>query len=59
VHLRAGTGAGASDFVERLLTPVIYPGWLTRERQVALGCGVLLLNGVFYGIVLARWRAGR
>ncbi len=46
---------GAQDFVERLLTPLLYPNWLTREWQVALGALTIIVNIAAY--VWAR-RAG-
>lgn len=57
-HLRRQAGqAGIGDsFVEHYLLPILYPGALTREIQVVLGVGVLLVNAVFYGILLRRRR---
>lgn len=56
----AGQGVGGEDFIARLLVPLIYPGWLTRETQIAIGVGVLLVNGVVYAVILRRRRrAGR
>ncbi|MDX1576890.1 MAG: DUF2784 domain-containing protein [Gemmatimonadota bacterium] len=55
---RAGGEAGyAGGFIERYLAPLIYPGELTREIQVALGIGVIVLNAIAYGWLLARRRA--
>ena len=43
-------------FVEHYLLPLIYPGALTRELQLLIGCGVLLLNLVVYGWLWSRLR---
>lgn len=49
----AGYGGG---FIERYLTAAIYPEGLTREIQIALGVGVLVLNGALYFWL---WRRAR
>ena len=40
--------------LERYLVPVLYPGELTREIQIALGLAVLLINLSIYGLLLRR-----
>lgn len=52
----AGYGGG---FIERYLMPVLYPGELTREIQIALGVGVILLNAVVYAVLVRRARRAR
>ena len=52
----AGQGVSEGDFIARLLVPLIYPGWLTRETQVAIGVGVLLLNAAIYAALVHRSR---
>lgn len=52
----AGDRPYDSGFVERYVTPLIYPEGLTREVQVGLGILVLALNGVLYAIVVRRVR---
>jgi len=50
----AGGGAGyTAAFLDHYLVPVLYPAGLTRELQVALGSGLLLLNALAY------WRLAR
>ena len=49
----------AGDFVSRYLMPALYPGGLTRDAQVAIGVGVILLNAVIYALVLRRRRIAR
>ena len=57
-RLREMSGAGgySGGFVERYLVPVLYPGELTREIQIALGIAVLLINLAIYGFLLRRRR---
>jgi hypothetical protein len=61
--LRAGGsttgGAGEADFLERLLLPLLYPDWLTREVQIGLGLAVILLNVAVYSTLIARVRRAR
>lgn len=55
---RQGGEAGyAGGFIEHYVTAAIYPTGLTREIQLALGVGVLLLNGLVYGLLV--WRRRR
>ena len=61
-RLRMATGETgyAGGFVEHYLIPVIYPDGLTRGLQISLGIGVVAINLVFYGLLVARRsRAGR
>ena len=53
-RLRAAGGeAGyAGGFIENQLEALIYPGWLTREIQIALGAVVLAVNLLAYARVL-------
>lgn len=52
-HL-AGQAGYDTSFVEQYILPLIYPAALTREIQIFLGCGVLLLNGIVYGWMIFR-----
>lgn len=50
-----GGGIGyEGDFIEHYITAVVYPSGLTREIQIALGFGALLLNMAIYGCWLLR-----
>lgn len=49
-----GEGGYDSSFIERYLLAVIYPDGLTRELQISLGAGVVLLNALIYAFVLLR-----
>jgi hypothetical protein len=52
--------AGYADgFIGSLLLPIVYPHGLTRSLQMGLGMGVLLLNGLGYGLLLRRRRTQR
>ncbi len=46
----------AGGFIERYVTAIIYPEGLTREIQIGLGIGVLVLNAGLYWWVLRRIR---
>lgn len=50
----AGADDYADGFIEHYLLPVIYPAGLTRELQMLIGSGVILINLVIYGIVFLR-----
>jgi Protein of Unknown function (DUF2784) len=41
-------------FIEHQLEALIYPGWLTREIQVALGAVVLAINLLAYARLLRK-----
>ena len=56
---RGGEAGYAGGFVEHYITSALYPTGLTREIQLALGVGVLVLNGIVYAVWLRRWRRGR
>lgn len=46
----------AGGFIERYVTALIYPEGLTREIQIVLGFGVLVLNATLYWWVLRKRR---
>ena len=48
----AGDAAYAGDFLEHYIAALLYPESITRDVQVALGIGVVLLNAVIYGLAL-------
>lgn len=48
----AGDTTYSVSFVEKYLLPIIYPADLTREVQLSLGVGVILLNVVGYAWLL-------
>lgn len=54
---RAGGEMGYSQgFIERYIIPIMYPGDLTRELQIVLGCILVAINLVIYFFV---WRQAR
>jgi hypothetical protein len=48
----AGQEGYNRSFTEEYLLPIIYPAELTRELQIAIGIGVILINLVIYGILI-------
>jgi hypothetical protein len=52
----AGAESYAVTFIEYYLLPVIYPGGLTRNVQLALAAGLVIANAIIYAWVLRRWR---
>ncbi|MGH7457752.1 MAG: DUF2784 domain-containing protein [Longimicrobiaceae bacterium] len=53
----AGERGYEGGFVEHYLTSILYPSGLTRELQLWLGAGVLLLNAAIYALLWRRRRA--
>ena len=55
-RLRSAGGEAGYDggFIEHYLEALIYPGWLTREIQVALGAIVIAINFFAYARLLRR-----
>lgn len=54
LRVRGGELGYQGGFIEHYILPVIYPRNLTRGLQIAIGIAVLLLNLVFYAIVVRR-----
>lgn len=54
-----GLAGYPGGFVEHYLWPLIYPAALTREMQIAIGLGVVLINLVAYAWWLRRRRSRR
>lgn len=52
--LRSAGGAAAysGSFVDRYLLPIVYPPEFTRPIQILLGCTVVVVNAVAYGLFL-------
>lgn len=53
---RAGEDAFQEGFLAHYFEPILYPSGLTREVQVWLGVGVIVLNVAIYTVV---WRKRR
>ncbi len=56
-HLRRAAGQEGYDtgFIEHYLIPIIYPAGLTRDIQIALGIGVVLINIIIYMLVIKKY----
>lgn len=54
---RGGEAGYAGGFIEHYITAALYPTGLTREIQLVLGIGVLLLNAIVYAIVVKKYKA--
>lgn len=54
---RGGAAGYEGGFIEHYVTAALYPAGLTREMQVVLGTGLLVVNAVVYAVVLRRRRA--
>jgi len=52
----AGEAGYAGGFIEHYVIPVVYPGALTREIQLALGIAVIVVNAVAYGRLIRHRR---
>ncbi|GMV48545.1 DUF2784 domain-containing protein [Nitrospirales bacterium NOB] len=53
LRVLGGASGYETDFIDQYLAPLLYPSALTREVQVLLGAGVVLINALIYGKV---WR---
>jgi hypothetical protein len=54
----AGGEAGYSGgFVEQYILPILYPAGLDSSLQIVLGTFVIVVNVLFYGGLLWRWRS--
>ena len=54
---RGGEAGYEGGFIEHYIMAALYPTGLTREIQLALGVGVLLLNAIIYAIAWRRYRS--
>jgi len=52
----AGEELYTGGFINRYLTPIIYPEGYTRELAIAAGIAVLVINILIYGFILYRKR---
>jgi hypothetical protein len=56
---RVGEAGYEEGFLDHYVIPLLYPPGLTRDLQLAMAAGVLVLNAVVYGFVLRRRRRPR
>ena len=54
----SGEAGYAGGFLEHYLVQVVYPEALTPEIQIFIGLGVLLINGLAYGVAWKDWPRG-
>ena len=54
LRIAAGESGYSRGFIEEYLIPVVYPDGLTRWVQISLGIGVVAINLVIYGLLVAR-----
>ena len=52
----AGAEGYGGGFIAHYIVPIVYPPGLTRELQIALAIGLVVLNVTIYGLVLRRAR---
>ena len=52
LRLKAGAGLYHESFISHYLLPLIYPTELTRNLQILLGAGVVVINLIVYSLVL-------
>jgi hypothetical protein len=57
LRIAAGETGYSGGFIEAYLIPVVYPDSLTRWVQISLGVGVVAINLVLYGLLVARRRS--
>ena len=48
LRAQGGETSYRSDFIAQYLLPMLYPGDLTRDLQLLLGTGVVVLNAAVY-----------
>lgn len=53
-QLRAAAGdpAYAGGFIDRYITPIVYPSGLTRSMQLCLATAVVVVNLAIYGVLV-------
>jgi hypothetical protein len=54
LRIAAGETGYSGGFIEAYLISVVYPDSLIRWVQISLGVGVVAINLVFYGLIVAR-----
>ena len=55
LRMRSGGAGYETSFIERYLTPLVYPEGLTPDLQVFLGLLVVVANLAAYGFAVGRW----
>ena len=52
LRIASGSAGYSGGFIERYLIPVVYPSGLDRWLQAVLGLAVILVNGMFYSLLV-------
>jgi hypothetical protein len=55
LRLMAGQASYTGSFIQHYFQPLLYPSLLTRDIQLLLGSGVIVINIAIYGWLLLRW----
>lgn len=55
----AGERSYSGDFIDNYVLALMYPGGLTAEIQILLGCLVILLNMLIYTLIWRRAQTAR
>lgn len=54
LRFAGGKTAYPSEFINHYVLPVIYPAGLTRNIQFVMGCIVIVLNVLIYGVLIVK-----
>ena len=57
-YIQGGAGTYQERFIAHYLLPIIYPTELTRNVQIILGAGVVLINLTIYSLVIYKRARG-
>jgi hypothetical protein len=55
-RMKSGEAGYAGGFIEHYILPLLYPNVLTREIQIVLGIGVVVMNLVIYSTLFFYWK---
>ena len=58
LRMAAGADVYAGGFVDRYITPVVYPEGLDRSTQLVLGTLIILINLAVYTLVAVKRKRG-
>ena len=58
LRFKAGAGTYQESFIAHYLLPLIYPTELTRNVQIMLGVGIVLISLLIYSLVLYKRARG-
>ncbi len=55
-RIKSGETGYEGGFIEHYILPLLYPDALTRETQIVLGIGVVVMNLVIYSSLFFYWK---